>query len=298
LSDHDARRCPLINKPVHPCVCKKAICPTCSTACSNREEKSHSAFSVVELVPDKGPPTIVCPKLDVVEMQARVRVLMAELPFTAAQHKNQRLSSKRRLAAIPSVGDGERDVFAAPTAQAAVVDSTGLGGASGSSRTRTAEATAAAAMDDGPSLAAAHIVGAYVSDTMHSSRATSVPPPRGIVADGLLARNRASTYTRIDAVLSTQSKYTPALSTAKGRVPKKVAVARGGGAETELLGSANPVFKWSCAQLHTAGMKHTQQTDPVILSQVRDSLTHFAITSILSWSECHIWGVVVRRGGE
>ena len=74
-----------------------------------------------------------------------------------------------------------------------------------------------------------------------------------------------------------QRKYTPVLNTAMGRVPKKVGVSLGGNEMTEVLGSANPFFKWSGAQLRTAGIKNTQQTDPVILTQVRDTLTLFAI---------------------
>jgi len=210
-------------------------------------------------------------------LQAHVRVCMKELPLTASQQKNQRSSDKRRLAAIRSAGASRGNEFATHGAQAELVDLTGLGGASSSPSTRTAEASAAAAMDEGASRAAARIVGAYVSDATHSAAAASVPPPPGVVADGVLAGGRAATYTRIDAALAVQRKYTPALNTAMGRVLKKVGVSRGGGATTEVLGSANPFFKWTGAQLRTAGIKYTQQTDPVILTQVRDTLTLFAI---------------------
>jgi len=123
--------------------------------------------------------------------------------------------------------------------------------------------------------AAARVVGAYVSDTTNSSAAASVNPPRGVIADGVLAEDRASTYTRIDAALSTQRKYSSALNAAMGRVLRRVGVSRGGGATTEVLESANPFFKWSGPQLRTAATNYTQQLDPVILTQVRDTLTLF-----------------------
>jgi len=116
-----------------------------------------------------------------------------------------------------------------------------------------------------------------VSDATHSGAAASVPPPPGVVADGVLAGNRASTYARFYLALSVQRKYTPAPNTAMGRVLKKVGVSLGGGATTEVLGSANPFFKWSGVQLRTAGVKYTHQTDPVVLTQVRDTLTLVAI---------------------
>jgi len=277
LTDHDARRCPIIKTPVHPCVCQETICTTCSTECSKCGNKGHTEFSVKAPIPEKGSPTFACPMLDMDELQAHVRVLMKELPLTAAQQKNLRSSAKRRLAAIRSSGNTSGTQFATHAAQADLVDLTGLGGASSSPSTRTAEAGAAAAMDEGASRAAARVVGAYVSDTTHSSAAASVHPPPGVIADGVLAGDRASTYTRIDAALSTQRKYSPALNAAMGRVLKKIGVSRGGGATTEVLGSANPFFKWSGAQLRTAATKYTQQTDPVILTQVRDTLTLFAI---------------------
>jgi len=276
-TDHDARRCPIIKKPVHACVCNKTICTTCSTECAKCNKKGHAEFSVLAPIPEKGPPTFACHKLDMEELQAHVRVLMEELPLTAAQQKSQRSSAKRRLAAIRSACASSGTQFATHAAQTNLVDLTGLGGASSSPSTRKAEASAAVAMDEGASRVAARIVGAYVSDTTHSSAAGSVNPPPGVVADGLLAGDRASTYTRIDAALSTQRKNTPALNAAMGRVLKKVGVSRGGGAMTEVLGSANPFFKWTRAQLRTAATKYTQQTDPVILTQVRDTLTLFAI---------------------
>jgi len=53
-----------------------------------------------------------------------------------------------------------------------------------------------------------------------------------------------------------------------GCVLKKVGVSRGGGATTEVLGSANPFFTWSGAQLRMATIKYTQQTDPLFRTQV------------------------------
>lgn len=148
-------------------------------------------------------------------------------------------------------------MFATFKAQAAMVNGTGLGNASSSLSTRTAEATTAAAMDEGASRVAARIVCTYVSDTPHWTAAVTASPPPGVLEDGELARNRASMYARIDAALSMQPKYTPALNTAKGRVLKKVGVARGCGAATEVFGSSNPFFKWTGAQLPTTGIKYT-----------------------------------------
>jgi len=136
-----------------------------------------------------------------------------------------------------------------------MVNGTGLGGASSSLSTRTDEATAAAAMDEGESRVAARIACTYVSDTPHSTDPVTASPQPGVLADGELARNRASTYARIDAALSMQPKYTPALNTAMGRVLKMVGVARGCGAATEVFGSSNPFFKWNDAQLPTTGIK-------------------------------------------
>jgi len=123
-----------------------------------------------------------------------------------------------------------------------------------------------------------------VSDATHTATAASVPPPPGVVADGVLAGDRASRHARIDSALSVQRKYTPALNTAMGSMLKKVGVSRGGGATTEVLGSANPFFKWSGAQLRTAGIKYTQQPDPVILTQALDTLTLFAIKRFFNGS--------------
>jgi len=127
------------------------------------------------------------------DFQAHVRVLMKELPHTATQQKRQRLSSKRRLVAIRPSGASSGTHFATLAAQANLVDVTGLGGFSCPPNTRTAKAGAAAAMDEGTSRVAARIVGAYVSDTTHSSAARSVHLPPGFVADGFLAGDRAST---------------------------------------------------------------------------------------------------------
>ena len=277
LTDHDARNCPIIKKPVHPCVCKKATCATCSTECSKCNQKGHAEYSIKAPIPDKGLPTFVCSKIDNEDLQAHVRECMEELPLTTSQQKNQRSSAKRRLAATRPSGASTGNELSTHGAQAELVDLTGLGGASASPTTKTAEASAAAAIDEGASRAAARIVGAYMSDATHSAAAASVPPPPGVVADGVLAGDRAAMYARIDSTLSVQRKYTPALNTAMGRMLKKVGVSRGGGATTEVLGSANPFFKWSGAQLRTAGITFMQQTYPVILTQVRDTLTLFAI---------------------
>ena len=256
---------------------QQTICTTCSKECSKCGNKGHTEFSVTAPIPEKDSPTFACPMLDMDELQAHVRVLMKELPLTAAQQKNLRSSAKRRLAAMRSSGTSNGTQFATHAAQADLVDLAGLGGASSSPSTRTAEAGAAAAMDEDASRAAARVVSAYVSDTTHSSAAASVNPLPGVIADGVLAADRASTYTLIDAALSTKRNYSPMLNAAVRRVLKKVGVSRGGGATTDVPGSANPFFKRSEVQLRTAATRYTQQLDPAILTQVRDALTLFAI---------------------
>jgi len=192
LTDHGARCCPIIKKPVHPCVCKKANCATCSTEYSKCNHKGHAEYSIKAPIPEKGLPTFVCPKLDIQDLQAHVRECMEELLLTASQQKNWRASAKRSLAAIRSTGASTCTEHSTHGAQAELVDLTGLGGASSSPSTRTAEACAAAEMDEGASRAAARIVGAFVLDATHSAAAASVPPPPGVVADGVLAGYRAS----------------------------------------------------------------------------------------------------------
>jgi len=216
------------------------------------------------------------------DLQAHVRECMEELPLTTSQKKNQCSSAKRRLAAIWPSGASTGNELFTHVAQAELMDQTGLGGASSSPSTKTAEASAAAAMKEGACRAAARITGAYVSDATHVAVAASVPPPPGLVADKVLEGDRASTYARIDSTLSVQRKYTSALNTAMGRVLKKVGVSRGGGATTKKLGSANPFFKCSGAQLRAADITFMQQKDPVILTQVRDTLTLFAIKRFLN----------------
>jgi len=184
LTDHDARRCPIINEPVHPCVCKKATCATCSTECLKCNHKGHAEYSVKAPIPDKGPPTFLCPKLDTKDLQAHVRDCMEELPLTASQKNNQRSSAKRLLAAIRSSGASTGNELSTHGAQGELVHRTGLDRVSSSPSTRTPETSAAAAMDKGASGAAARVFGAYVSDATHSAAAASVPPIPGVVADG------------------------------------------------------------------------------------------------------------------
>ena len=82
---------------MYACVCNKTICTTCSTECAKCKKKGHAEFSVLPPIPEKGPPSFPCHKLDIEELQAHVRVLMEELPLTSAQQKSQRSSAKRRL---------------------------------------------------------------------------------------------------------------------------------------------------------------------------------------------------------
>jgi len=85
---------------------------------------------------------------------------MEELLLTASQQNTQRSSTKRRLAAIRSSGTSTANELSTHGAEAELVDLTGFGGVSSSPSTRTAEASAAAAMDEGASRAATRIVGA------------------------------------------------------------------------------------------------------------------------------------------
>jgi len=160
LTDHEARRCPIIQEPVPPRVCKKATCATCSTEWSKCNHKDHAEYSVKAPIPDKGPTTCVCLKLYIKDIQAHVRECMEELLLTASQQNTQRSSTKRRLAAIRSSGTSTANELSTHGAEAELVDLTGFGGVSSSPSTRTAEASAAAAMDEGASRAATRIVGA------------------------------------------------------------------------------------------------------------------------------------------
>ena len=100
-------------------------------------------------ISEKGPPTFACPVLDVDELTAHVRVLMNKLPLTAVQQKNLRTSAKRRLSANRSSGNSSGTQFATHGSQAHLVDLTKLNCASSSPSTRTVEAGASAAMDEG-----------------------------------------------------------------------------------------------------------------------------------------------------
>jgi len=57
-------------------------------------QEGHSESSVNAPIPDEGPPTFVCLKLNIKDLQAHVRECAEELPLTASQKKNQRSSAK------------------------------------------------------------------------------------------------------------------------------------------------------------------------------------------------------------
>ena len=285
MDGHDTRTCPLVQSPKYPCVdaCGQTTCTLCAVACGACRVRGHTEDMQSCAIPTRSRKAakFVCEKHEMAAMHGRLRVILADRAQTPRQLKEPRARAKSSLAARAGESVADSHV-AAHVARSANVDDEDLGGAAAQPRARAADAAIAAARDAGATPGGARLARALVADrARHGDRdvpAPPVAPAQAASAGGTVEEARAAALASMDKVFQSmqQPKFTPAKRKSMSDVLRTVGVhARRAGANAEIYGSENPFSIRSGVQLRAAALKFANITDPVIATQVRDTLNAF-----------------------